>query len=93
MENGGVVKRLELQDIECCGVDIGDFDITDKGQVNKAIYGYMPDVVVHCAAYTAVDRAEDERELCRKINMTGTQNIADAWRKSEGSDLPFVLIV
>ena len=75
-----VVKRLQLQNIECLGVDIGDFDITEKDQVNKAVSEYMPDVVVHCAAYTAVDRAEDERELCHKINVTGTQNIADACR-------------
>jgi len=73
-----VIKRLEIQNIECLGVDVGDFDITEKDQVNKAIYEYMPDVVVHCAAYTAVDRAEDEKELCHKINVTGTQNIADA---------------
>ena len=73
-----VVKRLQLQNIECLGVDIGDFDITDKDQVNKAIAEYVPNVVVHCAAYTAVDRAEDERELCHRINVTGTQNIADA---------------
>ena len=45
----------------CLGVDIGDFDITEKDQVNKAVSEYMPDVVVHCAAYTAVDRAEDEK--------------------------------
>lgn len=73
-----VIKRLEKQNIESLGVDIGDFDITEKDQVNKAVSEYMPDVVVHCAAYTAVDRAEDERELCHKINVTGTQNIADA---------------
>jgi len=73
-----VVKRLMLQNIECLGVDIGDFDIIDKDQVNKAVSNYMPDVVVHCAAYTAVDRAEDERELCHNINVIGTQNIADA---------------
>ncbi len=42
---------------------------------------YRPDVVVHCAAYTAVDKAEDERELCHKINVTGTQNIADACKQ------------
>ena len=73
-----VIKRLEIENIECLGVDIWDFDIADKHQVAKAIADYVPDVVVHCAAYTAVDRAEDERELCHKINVTGTQNIADA---------------
>lgn len=78
-----VIKRLQLQKIECLGVDIGDFDITDKDQVNKAISNYSPDVVVHCAAYTAVDKAEDERELCRKINVDGTQNIAEACKNMD----------
>ena len=76
-----VKKRLEIQNVECLGVDIGDFDITDKGQVNEAISNYSPDVVVHCAAYTAVDKAEDEKELCHKINVIGTQNIADVCKK------------
>lgn len=73
-----VIKRLNMQNIECLGVDIGDFDITDKNQADRAVSEYVPDVIVHCAAYTAVDRAEDERDLCYKINVTGTQNIAEA---------------
>lgn len=73
-----VIKRLKMQNIDSLGVDIGDFDITDKCQVLKAISNYAPDVVVHCAAYTAVDKAEDEKDLCHKINVDGTQNIAEA---------------
>lgn len=54
-------------------------DITDKEAVAKAIREVNPDAVVHCAAWTAVDAAEDEenREKVRLVNVVGTQNIAD----------------
>lgn len=55
-------------------------DITDKEAVCKAIDDIKPDAVIHCAAWTAVDAAEDEANLAkvRAINVSGTQNIADA---------------
>ena len=55
-------------------------DITDKAAVNKALSVIAPDAVVHCAAWTAVDLAEeaDKQALVRAINVYGTQNIADA---------------
>ena len=55
-------------------------DITDKEAVHKAITGIHPDAVIHCAAWTAVDMAEDDDkvELVRRVNAEGTQNIADA---------------
>lgn len=55
-------------------------DITDKAAVSAALTEIAPDVVVHCAAWTAVDLAEDEdkQEKVRAINAGGTQNIADA---------------
>lgn len=40
-----------------------------------------PDAVIHCAAYTAVDAAEDNVELCRRVNADGTQNIANVCKK------------
>ena len=54
-------------------------DITDKEAVAKTIREVKPDAVVHCAAWTAVDAAEDEenREKVRLVNVVGTQNIAD----------------
>lgn len=55
-------------------------DITDKKAVAKVITEINPDAVIHCAAWTAVDMAEDDDkvELVRKVNARGTQNIADA---------------
>ncbi len=73
-----VVKRLNVLGIENYGVDIGDFDITDKEQTIDYIKCFNPDVVVHCAAYTAVDQAEEDKERCYNINTAGTRNIAEA---------------
>jgi dTDP-4-dehydrorhamnose reductase len=55
-------------------------DITDKDAVMKTVKEIHPDVIVHCAAWTAVDAAEDEdkKPLVKKINVDGTQNLADA---------------
>ena len=58
-------------------------DITDKDAVEKVITEIHPDAVIHCAAWTAVDMAEDDDkvELVRKVNAGGTQNIADVCKK------------
>lgn len=58
-------------------------DITDKEAVHKVIAEINPDAVIHCAAWTAVDMAEDDDkvELVRKVNAGGTQNIADVCKK------------
>ena len=71
-----VVKELKTRDIECLGVDIDDFDITDEEKTREYIKGYNPDVVVHCSAYTAVDKAEENIEACRAVNVCGPKNIA-----------------
>lgn len=76
-----VVKRLDALGIENKGVDIEDFDLTDELAVLNAVCEYAPDVVVHCAAYTAVDAAEDNRDLCYNVNVLGTRNIAYACRE------------
>ena len=71
-----VMNELEKQGLEGIGVDIDEMDITDADQVNKVIKEAAPDEVIHCAAYTAVDAAEDNEEICRKVNAQGTENIA-----------------
>jgi len=76
-----VVKRLIELGIEAIGVDINDFDITNKDQTQKYILNSKPDVIVHCAAYTAVDKAEDDKEKCYAINVEGTKNIAQVCKQ------------
>lgn len=71
-----VIKELESRHIACKGVDMADFDITDTVATEKYIKDYSPDAVVHCAAYTAVDKAEDDEETCFKVNVLGSENIA-----------------
>lgn len=73
-----VVKELKKRGIECRGTGSKDLDITDRHAVMQYIGTYRPDAVIHCAAYTAVDRAEDEPEICRKVNADGTSYIAEA---------------
>lgn len=76
-----VVKRLQLESIECQGIDREDVDITNDTEVKSFVENYSPDVVVHCAAYTAVDKAEEEKELCYRINVLGTRYIAEACKR------------
>lgn len=59
-------------------LDIDEMDITNKTEVNNMINYYAPDVIFHCAAWTAVDKAEDMEEKVYKVNVEGTRNITDA---------------
>lgn len=72
-----VVQEGESRGLDMFGTDVENMDITDAEQVKQVIEEYKPDAVIHCAAYTAVDAAEDNQELCRKINVDGTRNIAE----------------
>ena len=71
-----VMNELALRGIEVIGLDVEEMDITDRTACETVISQEKPDAVIHCAAYTAVDAAEDNLELCRKINAEGTRNIA-----------------
>lgn len=76
-----VIRELRKRNIVCLGICKEDLDITDGDDVDKYISKLKPKCVVHCAAYTAVDKAEDEEEICRKVNVDGTENIAKACKK------------
>ncbi len=76
-----VVKELAERNIEAVGVDIDEMDITDAVSVKTVISEAKPDAVIHCAAYTAVDAAEENEEVCRKVNVDGTQNIANVCKE------------
>ena len=71
-----LMNELEKRGIESIGVDIQEMDITDREACMRVISESKADAVIHCAAYTAVDAAEDNVDLCRKINGEGTRNVA-----------------
>lgn len=71
-----VCRELTKRNIVHLGVDIADFDITDAVATAQFIKAYTPDAVIHCSAYTAVDKAEAESELCYQVNAVGSRNIA-----------------
>ena len=71
-----VVKRLNELGINCVGVDVEDFDLTDYEQVSSKVRLLQPTAIIHCAAYTAVDAAESNEQLCNLVNVKGTENIA-----------------
>ena len=69
---------LEDNEYEVIETDIHNLDITNSKMVEKVLGEEKPDFVVHCAAYTNVDKAEEDIETARLINFTGTENIAKA---------------
>ena len=73
-----VCRVLSTRNMEYKGVDIVDFDITDKNAVRRYMDTYCPDAVIHCSAWTAVDQAEDEPQKVEMVNVQGTRNIAEA---------------
>lgn len=75
-----LVLRLEAMRIPCRGVDLDDFDLTDAEATERWIRSFAPTDVVHCAAFTAVDKAEDARDSCRAVNVDGTDHVARACR-------------
>ena len=76
-----VVRELEKRGHTAVGVDIDEMDITDAAAVERVLTETQPEAVIHCSAFTAVDRAEDETELCRRVNVEGTKNIAKICKK------------
>lgn len=79
-----VVNRLRESGMDVIAATRHEFDITDKHQTATWIADAKPDVVVHCAAYTAVDQAEDDKETCYAVNVEGTRHIAEAIKAIHG---------
>jgi dTDP-4-dehydrorhamnose reductase len=76
-----VVLELEKRGHEVVPTDAEEMDITDSAMVEEVISFANPDGVIHCAAYTAVDKAEDDADTCRRVNALGTENIARVCKK------------
>ena len=70
-------------------LDLPEFDLTDRELVLRTLKRIRPEAIVNTAAYTLVDKAEDEPELCRRVNTLGTRHLADACR---AADCPLVQI-
>lgn len=69
--------------------DVAELDLTQSDRITPTIVAARPSVVIHCAAYTAVDRAESEPELCRALNAVAVDRIAAACRML---DVPLMLV-
>lgn len=71
-------ELVERGEINILAIDKEEMDITDREQVMNVIKGFNPDVIFHCAAWTAVDKAEEMEDLVNLVNVVGTKNITDA---------------
>ena len=94
-----LISELVSRGVLCVGADLGEsftgseaceyvrLDITDSQQVKETLERFMPSRVIHCAAWTAVDAAEDEANKPKvfAVNVTGTENIARACRKIDSA--------
>lgn len=74
---------IEMPDRYC-------MNLTNSGLVDELINNFKPDVVFHCAAYTAVDKAEEEQDLCFETNAKGTYNIVRACCDSVDAKLVYI---
>ncbi len=79
----GYDVALELNDRghEAVGIDVAELDITDADAVSSFFDRIRPDALIHCAAYTATEKAEEEPDICRNVNANGTRNLALACKK------------
>ena len=76
-------RELEQRGTDFWGVSSKELDLTVPETVRACVHGYVPDAVIHCAAYTAVDRAEDDRDRCWAVNAEGTRTLARCCREVE----------
>ena len=84
-----VVNELNKRNHEAVGVDIDELDIADREAVHQMINDIKPDGVIHCAAWTAVDDAEDNYDKVMSVNRDGTRYIAEACKEL---DIPMIYI-
>jgi dTDP-4-dehydrorhamnose reductase len=75
---GSDVVRLLSPTVEVTARITDELDVTDRAGLNQATGSVHPDVVINCAAYTAVDRAETERDAAYRVNVLGARNVAQA---------------
>ena len=87
--NGQLGNEMQLLEKEnpqhtYFNTDVAELDITDQAAIEKMVMDHAIDGIVNCAAYTAVDKAEDNQELCRKLNSLAPGYLAAAIEKRGG---------
>ena len=78
---GRTLKQVLGKDFKIVAIDVDDVDITDKKAFSQFIQHAHPDVVIHCAAFTNVDKCEEAVDLAYQVNEQGTANVAKACQK------------
>ncbi|MFT8323142.1 MAG: dTDP-4-dehydrorhamnose reductase [Bacillus sp. (in: firmicutes)] len=73
-----VVLAGKSNGLQMIGIGSQDLDIRDEQKVKEYIQTIKPDAIIHCAAYTAVDNAEGDKETCWDVNVNGTKYLAEA---------------
>lgn len=76
-----IIEELRSRGIDYIGTDIQDLDLESEEMVTEYITEMSPSVVIHCAAYTAVDDAQDNQKQCELVNAHGSENIAKVCSK------------
>ena len=80
---GRTICRVLGKDFEIVPTDLPEVDITSPESLNAALAAIRPDAVIHCAAMTAVDRCESEKELAFTLNEKGSANVAAACKAAQ----------
>ena len=79
-----VVRELKSRKYnDVLGIDIEDLDIINQKQVEVFMNHHKPNVIIHCAAYTAVDHAEDNKDTCFNVNINGTKYLVEQAKKHQ----------
>lgn len=73
-----VVEQGKKLGYEMIGIGSKELDITQQKEVDSFVQNLVPDAIIHCAAYTAVDKAEDDKEAAWKVNVEGTKHLVHA---------------
>ena len=71
-----IVNVFKQHHLDVVGTDRAIMDITNQSQVFEVVKQVNPNVIIHCAAYTAVDKAEEDKLNCYRVNVDGTRNLA-----------------
>ena len=78
-----IEKICKLRQLDFWGIDINELDITNQAMVNAFFNQHKFETLIHCAAYTAVDHAEDHPELCFRVNTEAVMYLVDACKRHD----------